>query len=1035
MFSQSFRNRLFLLLLACGLANGIPLSAQQSTDIPEKPQPDYPMQMVEDEEGNRFVNQHQAYQFLYAGSETGVNKTFSSENGSDHRLGEGATTITITDASGNEHAYKLFVDGTPPSSIITFENAPIYEDENGTTFVGQKLQINFASDDNISGVRQQYWALNEQPFTVYNGQNIEFVNNESYLLYYYAVDRVGNTETPSVKPFQVDVTGPEVSFSIDGPGNVNVLSSRATILLNATDNASGVNTIMYQIDDASPNEYSTPILLNKLDDGEHQLKAWSVDNTENTGDTLRYQFYLDQNSPDLLTEILGVHFRDKDDIYLSPSASIAILADDNRAGTDNITYQINQLPERLYSEPIQIPEENGSYTLTYSASDAVGNTGDKQSMKVFLDNKKPSTRLRFEGYYSSTSGGFAIQPQTTISLNASDLESGIDEIRYKVGKEDWKTYQEPFQLSETEETQITFYAVDNVGNREFEQNVMLKIIEEDLTAQLSGPERVASQPSSFDYMDGELKGPDTPVYLWLSAHPSDTAQSYLLSHSSDSSQTFPINLYTDKQNVIEVTVFQEDSRSDYPVLVDATPPETELTHSSAQTYTQRDELISAPGMVINLEADDKLSGVKTIFVSENGGRYQPYDKPLSGYFSERLNIIRYYSADSVGNEEEVHEFQFTVDATPPITTHSFTGRFSGSNLSPNTTFTLQSDDNKSGVKNIFVQLNDEDPQVYSGGEVRLGDLGTPDQEFSTIYYYAVDNVGNTEQKKQFNFSIDAQGPEVQYSWRGNYFKKDTDSYFIHPEAELNIDANDAKMEIDEKWFRLSGGLTQRRTTYTEPLSFPESLNQSVTITVGAVDELGNQGDEAEIDVTVDASAPTTTYAINGEQISSVNSFILGSGAAISLSARDSGSGIKSTTYQINNQAPKSYSNPIRFYQSGAITLTIGSTDNVGNREDKQKISFIYDAAAPEITWSFSKEPVSERGNVLTLPENTLISISASDSESEVQSLKFKRNEEDDYKTYYRPLKIKSSDQAQKLYLRSVDLLGNERIEELTITTE
>jgi len=1024
-----------IFLLTLLTVTGTSLSAQNKTDIPEKPQPEYPMRMVEDGEGKRFINQHQAYTFLYAGSETSASKEFSSGDNSDHILDEGTTTIKISDASGNQHNYQLFVDGSAPQSTVTFENAPVYEDQHETTFIGKNLSINFSSDDNISGVQQRYWALNEQPFTAFNGQNIQFTKNESYLLYFYAVDRVGNVEKPSVKTFQIDVTGPKVDFSVEGPGNVNVLSSRAVISLNASDNASGVKSIFYQIDNAEPKEYSTPISLNSLSDGKYILKSWAVDHTKNTGDTLRYQFYLDKNSPDLLTEILGIHSRQEDDIYLSPSASIAIQADDNRAGTDNISYQINQLPERIYPGPIQLPAENGSYTLTYSASDAVGNTGDKQSMKVFLDAKKPSTRLRFEGYYSTISGGFAIQPETNISLNATDLESGVSEIRYKLGNGDWEIYEAPFQVSDIQETQLTFYAIDNVENTEFEQTVMLNVIEEDLSAQLSGPERVSTQPSSFEYMDEELKGPDTPVYLWLSAHPADTAEAFLISHSTDSSKVFPIDLYADKQNTIEVTVFDGNQKKSYPVIVDATQPETKLEHQQAETFTLNDELISAPGMVIDLQAQDKLSGVKTIFVSENGGRYQPYDKPLSGYFSERLNIIRYYSADSVGNEEEVGEFQFTVDATPPITTHRFTGRFSGSNLSPNTTFTLQSDDNKSGVKDIFVQLNDDEPQSYSGGEIRLGDLGTPESEFSTIYYFAVDNVGNEEQKKQFNFSIDTKGPEVQYSWNGNHFESAADAYFIHPDARLNLSASDNKMEVEQKWYLLSGGITQNKTTYAKPISFPENLRQPVTVSLGAVDELGNQGETRQLKITMDATEPATTYAIEGKQIASGNSFILGAGATISLSARDAGSGIASTTYQINTQTPRRYTKPIQFRTSGDITLTIGSVDKVGNQESKQEISFIYDATAPEITWSFSKDPASERGNTLTLQENTLISISASDAESEVQSLEFKRSADGDYKTYYRPLKVTSTQKPQKLYLRSQDLLGNKREEVLSITTE
>tara|TARA_R110000868_G_scaffold411567_1_gene705382 strand:- start:2151 stop:5267 length:3117 start_codon:yes stop_codon:yes gene_type:complete len=990
---------------------------------PTKPPLEHEIQTYRAPDNTVFINQHQSYQFMFLGMQSEATQVLEdAEKQRSHLLPEGSTNVQISNADGSVISYPLVVDGTAPVSTIELVNAPLFTSDEGKLYVGKNMAVKYEAVDEASGISNTYWALNNGAFNPFNEENPAFINNQNYLLYYYAVDKVGNVEPVQSLEFEVDVTGPQVLQHVEGPQNLSVIAAEATISLTATDNASGVNSIFFWFDKNKASSYSTPISLNDLEDGDHILFAYATDNVKNAGDTLAYRFYLDRNSPDIAVKLSGNVFEQDATTYLSAESSITLIPNDNKSGAATTKYQINQNPERPYSNPIQLPSVSGTYTVTYYSGDVVGNTSDKQSVKLYLDNGRPNTNIRFQGYYSKKGDGYAINPETKITLEAGDLESGIKEVRYKIKDEPWEVYTAPISFTQKEMISLSYYSIDHVNNQEEEQRIKLTIQEIENTASFVQPERITPENSSFMKIDKAIQGPDKDVYLWLSSSDADDSEKFMLSFSSDSSTVFPINLQKNTENIIQVEV--DESTTRYPITIDGTSPTSTIKASGATSVKQGETLIFAPGVNLTLSASDNITGVKEMYTSENGGRYQPYNKMLSGYYTEQNYAIRYYAVDEVGNEENEQLFQFNVDATAPITSHRFLSNFSGSNLSKHTTILLEADDNLAGIDTTYIQLNNGKPIVYNA-EITLAELGDFEEAFNTISYYSVDRVGNREQKKQFNFKIDKIGPTVNVNWQGPHFEAE-DHIYIHPTTELALKANDEEMEIRTVWYSTNG--ENNRQPYSHPVSF--KAGSFSVLQFAAEDELGNQSEVHNLNVAVDGTAPQTQHVISGDRIESKNGFIFGPGATLSFSAADRASGVAYINYSINSETMTRYSQSIQFKQSGQKIVRFQAVDQVGNVEELQVLSVLYDETAPEIDISFSKQPHQQNDNEATIDAETLISITSIDRESEVKSLEYKLGEQD-YKPYFRPIKMQGSS-PQKLTIRSIDLFGNEQIKVITI---
>ena len=116
-------------------------------------------------------------------------------------------------------------------------------------------------------------------------------------------------------------------------------------------------------------------------------------------------------------------------------------------------------------------------------------------------------------------------------------------------------------------------------------------------------------------------------------------------------------------------------------------------------------------------------------------------------------------------------------------------------------------------------------------------------------------------------------------------------------------------------------------------------------TLKAKDDWGNAGVSAHGGFTLDATAPTSkatqhsTAGLNGWKVSPV---------AVTVTATDRLSGVRSISYRVNGRAARAYADPVKIAANGRTTIDYRATDKAGNRGPWRHLAYRIDTRAPTI---------------------------------------------------------------------------------------
>jgi uncharacterized repeat protein (TIGR01451 family) len=186
-------------------------------------------------------------------------------------------------------------------------------------------------------------------------------------------------------------------------------------------------------------------------------------------------------------------------------------------------------------------------------------------------------------------------------------------------------------------------------------------------------------------------------------------------------------------------------------IVDLIPPVT--THEFSGTMGANDWYVS--DVTITLTATDDYSGIAYTMISLDGAAFEQYTGAI--VVSEAGDHdISYYSVDNYGNVEATKgPFDFKIDQTPPVTTHTIAGTMGlDSWYVSDVTITLAATDGTSGVDQTFYKIDTGAWTVYAGPVV----VSTDGQH--QFYYNSTDKAGNQEATNgPFAFKMDKTAPD------------------------------------------------------------------------------------------------------------------------------------------------------------------------------------------------------------------------------------------------------------------------------------
>ncbi len=210
---------------------------------------------------------------------SGVNATWYRVDGGDWTefteafdvTGEGSHTVEFysDDLLGNvetTQSVSFDIDTVDPES-----GHAIDADDGDNGWYTSSATVTLSGSDDTSGLADIMYRVDGDVWAPYSGA-FDVEGDGSHTVEFYAVDEAGNEEALHVVDVNIDATAPDVEYVVIG---VNVT-------LSATDDMSGVDSIMYRIDGGAWQAYTGMVTVTGTV-GNHTVEFYAVDEAGNEG--------------------------------------------------------------------------------------------------------------------------------------------------------------------------------------------------------------------------------------------------------------------------------------------------------------------------------------------------------------------------------------------------------------------------------------------------------------------------------------------------------------------------------------------------------------------------------------------------------------------------------------------------------------------------------------------------------------------------------------------------------------------------------
>ncbi|PZG02722.1 glycosyl hydrolase [Micromonospora deserti] len=216
--------------------------------------------------------------------------------------------------------------------------------------------------------------------------------------------------------------------------------------------------------------------------GQHTLSYRATDKAGNTSAAQQVSFtVVDPPAPDTtpptVTAALSGQL-DDDGAYLG-SATVTLSATDTESGVDRIEYSLDGQPYAVYSAPVTV-NQPGQHTLSYRATDKAGNTSAAQQVSFTVvdppapDTTAPTVTAAVSGQRDDAG---AYVGSATVTLSATDTESGVDRIEYSLDGQPYAVYSAPVTVNQPGQHTLSYRATDKAGNTSAAQQVSFTVVD------------------------------------------------------------------------------------------------------------------------------------------------------------------------------------------------------------------------------------------------------------------------------------------------------------------------------------------------------------------------------------------------------------------------------------------------------------------------------------------------------------------------------------------------------------------------------
>lgn len=440
----------------------------------------------------------------------------------------------------------------------------------------------------------------------------------------------------------------------------------------------------------------------------------------------------------------------------------------------NSTFSVRPLEKDQYLERIEISvdegefqayqgkisfEKEGSHNIRFRAVDPVLNWSPIQSFRVHVDMTPPKSTINWSGASYQAGTALFVSPEARLIVSAQDNLAGVSKIMWRESAD--SANARPFSGSEQFKKEMLhraeFSALDNVGNTEAWQRVEFHV---DGTAPVT---------TSAVNGSGHKKGSDlylgNGAQIVLSAADQGAgvqAVEYQIDNGPVTTYSQPIPAAGNRMEIRYRALDQVGNKEPWKTLtayVDSTPPTIAL-QEHGKFVSVSGKIYARPGFVLSSVVSDSQSGIQETLVSRDGKTFEKSTLREFKFDAPGEYVFKLQARDNVQNLAEGNPYVIVIDDTAPVSSFKTTENVvlrDGVYLSavPNI-IQFSGNDGGVGVERIEVSY---DGKTFTTMEKGI-DLTTWGQSRRTVYYRAVDRLGNHEKAQSMEVMVLRNGPKV-----------------------------------------------------------------------------------------------------------------------------------------------------------------------------------------------------------------------------------------------------------------------------------
>ncbi|MEV4570490.1 chitobiase/beta-hexosaminidase C-terminal domain-containing protein [Nonomuraea sp. NPDC049419] len=333
----------------------------------------------------------------------------------------------------------------------------------------------------------------------------------------------------------------------------------------------------------------------------------------------------------------------------------------------------------------------------------------------------------------------------TVTISASDTESGVDTVEYALDGGEFAAYTAPVSVDQPGEHTVTFRATDKAGNTSEVGSVTFTVAA--LQGEDTTPPEVTGEVTGDKNEEGQYVGAATVTLTASDAGSGVDTVEYSLDGQPFAAYTEPLPVDQPGEHTVSYRATDKAGNTSEVGSVtftvaasqggDTTPPQV-----SAQLSGQQDSAGNYVGSAtVMLSVSDTESGVATLEYSLDGEPYIEYPSPVS-VTESGAHTFAYRATDRAGNTSPVATLRFTVvspedDTTLPQVAAALTGTQDWAwNYVGSATVTLTASDVGSGLDKVEYSLDGQPFAVYTK-PLKVDQPGA-----HVLSYRATDKAGN-----------------------------------------------------------------------------------------------------------------------------------------------------------------------------------------------------------------------------------------------------------------------------------------------------